>query len=212
MIKTNRIESKPFRLHPGLIVEDKLVNECVVTLLTRGDKKALQKEPESTREDTAIAQSIVRLGDITDRSLLLAHLDDLAEVDVIRINREIQRLEELCFEVGEVLEPYQKKTINTSDIASEPFALNPGVTIDGKEQRSCIVRLLRRGEIKEIERAGSDAAKDDLFFFYVIVQLGDCLNVTLEHIDALADGDVQRINDAYEELRAQHAPSSKSPE
>lgn len=208
MIK--RVESAPFKLYPGVIIVDKLVAECVVTLLSRGEKKAIEKEPESNREDTALAWSIIRLGDITDRTLILAALNDLAEVDVIRISREVQKLEEQCFEAGEVVEPLARKTINTSDIASQPFALNPGVTIGGREQKSCVVRLLRRGEIKEIERATSDTEKDDLFFFYTIVQLGDCMSVQLEHIDALADGDVQRINEAYEELRAQYAPTSKS--
>jgi hypothetical protein len=212
VIKPNRIESKPFRLNPGILVDDKRVTECVVTLLTRGEKKNLQKEPETTREDTTLAQSIVRLGEMTDRTLILANLDNLAEIDVLRINREIQRLEEQCFEAGEVVEPFQKRTMNTSEILSEAFSLNPGVTINGKEQQSCVVRLLRRGEIKEIERAGTDAAKDDLFFLYAIVQIGDCMNVTLEHIDCLAEGDVQRINEVYEELRAQHAPSLKSAE
>src|ERR1051325_11150670 len=146
----NRIESKPFRLYPGLLIGDKLVEECVVTLITRGERKSIDKEAEKDREDTALAWSILRLGEVTDRSLILASLNELAEIDVARITAQIAKLEANCLEVGEVQGPTVRRTVNTTDICSQPFALNPGITIDGKEQKSCIVRLLRRGEAKQM--------------------------------------------------------------
>jgi hypothetical protein len=209
MIK--RIESKPFRLHPGVIIDDKLATECVVTLLTRGENKGLKKEPEASREDTAIAWSIVRLGEVTDRTLILASLNDLAEVDVIRINRKVSELFEQCLADGETVEPSILKIPDVYEIRSEVFELSPGIpTPDGKWHRSCIVRLMTRGEAKQVQKRASTSEGDDLFLRFIVVQIGDLLNPTPEQLDLLIDTDIERINGEYEALRAQHAPSSKS--
>ncbi|MBI3654071.1 MAG: phage tail assembly protein [Acidobacteria bacterium] len=208
MIK--RVESRPFRLHPGVIIGDRFVDECVVTILTRGEKKALEKEPEAVREDTAIAWSIIRLGDLTDRTLILSAINDLADVDVSRITQQIAKLEADCFEAGEVQEPAIRRIVTTTDIVSQPFALNPGITVNGKEQKSCIVRLLRRGEVKQMQAQKDEMLADDMFFRFVIVQIGEVISLTNDDIDKLTDGDIQRIQEAYAELRAQYAPESKS--
>jgi hypothetical protein len=206
----NRVESKPFRLHPGVILNDKLVTECVVTILTRGEKKALEKEPEVSREDTALAWSILRLGDITDRTLILSALNDLADVDVSRIKAKSVELENQYYEAGEAEEPAIRRILSATDIAGEPFALNPGIIVDGKKQKSCIVRLMTRGESKRVQREETLEAQNDLFFLFIVAQIGDIVNVKQEHIDLLTEVDIERINEAYEELRAQYAPDAKS--
>jgi hypothetical protein len=213
LIKANRIQSKPFRLNPGILVDDKLTTECVVTLLTRGEKKALQKEPESSREDTALAMSIISLGEVTDRSLILANLDNLAEIDVLRISQKVKELEEEYLVDGERPDLLEllRKIPHVYEIRSEPFELNPGIpTEDGKWHKSCIVRLMTRGEAKQVQQRQSTSEADDIFLRFVIVQVGELLNPTPEQIDLLIDTDIERINEEYEALRAQHAPSSKS--
>jgi hypothetical protein len=209
MIK--RVESKPFKLYPGVIIENKLVSECVVTLLTRGEKKELEKEPEASREDTMIAWSIVRLGEVTDRTLILTSLNDLAEVDVLRISQKVSELHEQCLADGDIIEPSLIRIPGSYEIRSEVFELKPGIpTPDGKWHKSCIVRLMTRGEAKQAQQRLGTSEGDDLFLRFIIVQIGDLMPPTAEQIDLLIDTDIERINEQYEVLRAQHAPSSKS--
>jgi hypothetical protein len=92
---------------------------------------------------------------------------------------------------------------------SEPFAIT-GFDLDGKPQRSCIVRLLRRGEWRRIQTEIDPVKRADLTLLYSIVQIGDILKVEQKHLDLLLEMDVQIINEEVEALRERYAPVSKS--
>lgn len=211
-IETRRIESDVFTLYPGVVIDGQPKTECVVTLLTRDQVKDIQKEPEGQREDMELMYSIVRLGDVTDPTFIGVALGSLMVTDEIRIRQAVTQLQAECLTEGAPEPPTVRRIMPEIDLVSEPFALNPGVFINGQWQRTCSVRLLHRGEWKQIQAEPDPINQDDLSLYLSIVQLGNCTAVELAHVDQLTGGDVDRINEAIEELRAQYAPGSKSEE
>jgi hypothetical protein len=198
-------------LNPGVMLDGKPLTACKIRLLTRGDNKFIAAAQESERDDVALARAIVQIGEIKEREIISSLLDVLTVPDELRIRDALARLEGECLKEagGSTLDPLAR-ILSPTDISSEPFALNPGIVIGAKKLTSCIVRLLTRGEWKKIIAETSTATRDDLALLHGIVQLGDQTNITMEHINALTDVDVGRINEEAERLRAQYAPESKS--
>ncbi len=205
--------SEPFQLNPGVKDDHGTVlTECVVRLLTRADQKKLAKEPDATREDAALARRVYSVGGNTERTFIQDALDAMALVDLARIQQQYALLEADCLTGGggDAAGPRVRKIVKATDILSAPIQLNPGVYIDGEWRKTAIVRLLTRGEWKKLQAIPDDVERDDLALYFALVQLGDVVNVTPEHIDELTDGDVDRINRALEELAAEYAADTKS--
>ena len=93
---------------------------------------------------------------------------------------------------------------------SETFSLSPGVLINGQRVTTCVVRLLSRGEWRQVDAELIKMKRDDLYYLLSIVQFGDFTEVTPAHIDQLYDVDVRRINDEIGRLEGLYAPESKS--
>ena len=91
--------------------------------------------------------------------------------------------------------------------------MNPGIqSADEQWQRSCVIRLIRRGEWKQIQAEPDPRKREDLILLFTLVQIGDILKVEQEHIDDLLETDIERINKESEVLRALYALDSKSDE
>jgi hypothetical protein len=89
-----------------------------------------------------------------------------------------------------------------TDILSALFPLSPGINVDGKEIKSCVVRLLRRGELKQIDSVADPVEQSDLSLWLSIVQFGDITDVTREHVDMLTAVDEERIQKEIAELQS----------
>lgn len=211
-IRPAAIESNPFPLRPGVVVDGKLLTDCVVRVLTRGEEKEIAQEPEEERGGLELCRSIVRLGNITDQAIISEAFDFLVGTDIFRIQQAISNLQAECFTDQSIDEPATIRTLRTTDIKGAAFRLNPGLVIDGRNVNSCVVRILRRGEDKLLEKEPDPTKRDDLFLYLCVVQFGDCVNITPEMIDMLTADDCNRISDAYKELRAIYSPSDKSEE
>jgi hypothetical protein len=171
------------------------ITEAEVRLLTRADRKVIfaPGSPDE-RQDIALLKRITRLGDITDANTIATALDYLPLVDEDALQKAIVELDTKFVSVGKADLPAAKAMTRSSDIVSDVFSLNPGVIIDGREQKSCVVRLMRRGEWKQVDAEPDSQKRDDLALYFNIVQLGDCTDVTLEHLDQICLADYERIN------------------
>jgi hypothetical protein len=219
-------QSEPFNLIPGLTVDGEPVSECVLRLLTRNDLKLIAEcraEDEKAQEkggkglnppeDIELSTCIARLGSITDRTFIRLCIDQLADVDIARIRAKYLEMQSSCFpDTGVVEEPKNIKILRETDIRSKPFELNPGLEINGQWHKSAVVRLLRRGEWKQIVNEQDPVKRSDLELFHSIVQIGDCTKFTMADLDNLTDVDQERIFKAAEGLRAEYAPQPKSVE
>ena len=187
------------------------ISDCQVRLLTRGERKAIALEQdETTRDDLFFSQSIARLGTIDDRNEISEAVDSLLRGDELRIRSEMAKLDAKYLPTEPPTQPTVKRILRATDIVSKPFALNPGLTINGQEIKTCVVRLLSRGEWKTLEAEEDRIKKDDLYFLLSIVQFGNVTEIKPDYIDQLVDVDIQRINGQIGELEAQYAPASKS--
>ena len=213
MFKPAEAHSKLFHLNPGIRTsKGEALTECVVRLLTRADIKEIAREPEASRDDAALARHIVRIGDVTESSSILLAVAELVSVDELRIRTQVAEFEAECLKPADAVKPVTRPPLRETDIAGEVFTLSPGPLIHGARATACRVRLLTRAENKIIEAQADPEVRDDLFFLFAIIQLGNHTQITQEHIDALTLDDAERIGDAYTELRAQYAPDSKSGE
>ena len=212
MNTADEILSTTFELNPGIVLKGAKITDCQVRLISRADRKVLPLvESETEREDTFLTQSIARFGSITDKNQIRDLIDKLYMGDELRIREEIATLEAQFVRASKKPEePAVKKIVRASDILSEPFSLNPGVLINGQRVTTCVVRLLSRGEWRQLEAEQNSIKKNDLYFLLSIVQFGDITEITSEHIDELLDVDVQRINDEIGRLEEIYAPDSKS--
>ncbi|MEW6212789.1 MAG: hypothetical protein AB1631_30970 [Acidobacteriota bacterium] len=208
-IKSPPFTSDPFPLKPGVVIDGKPAADCVVRLLVRSEQAAISKEPESQRDSVALARSIVRLGDCTDQNAIRLAVDALTMTDEARIRAKIAELEARALTDREPGEVQINRAEYAYDVLSQPFALNPGIIWKGNRIEIAVVRLIRRGEYKIIERETETEARDTLTLLYGIHQLGQHYP-TEEMLDLLSLPDIQRIFDQMEKLRAQHAPESKS--
>ena len=203
--------SDPFKLSPGIVVKGARITDCQVRLLTRGERKAIALEQdETTRDDLFFAQSIARLGTIEDRNEISEAVDSLLRGDELRIRGEMAKLDAKFLPTEPPTSPTVKRILRATDIVSKPFALNPGLAIDKQQIKTCVVRLLTRGEWKKLEAEDDGIKKDDLFFLLSIVQFGNIIEIKPEYVDQLVDVDIQRINGEIGELGAQYAPETKS--
>ncbi len=203
--------SKPFQLYPGITgPKGEAITECVVRLLTRKDEREIAACLEGTRDDARLARQIARLGSIADRSELMSAVEHLALVDELRIRQKAAELEAECLATAEAPPLTVRKIVSPTDIISGQIALAPGVFIGDQWQKFCIVKLLTRGEWKQMQAEQDEIKRVDTELYLSVVQFGTCTKVEPSHIDQLTDGDVGRIMMAIEELAAQYAPLSKS--
>src|SRR6185436_3550020 len=133
-------------------------------------------------------------------------VDNLLRGDELRIRSEMAKLDAKFLPTEPPPLPTVKRILRATDIVSKPFALNPGLTINGQQIKTCVVRLLTKGEWKTLEAEEDRIKKDDLFFLLSVVQFGNIIEIKPEHIDQLVDVDIQRINGQIGELEAQYAP------
>lgn len=212
-VSTAPAASQPFTLNPGVVFDSKVQKECVVRLLTRRDFVAIAKlGTDEERADALLARSIQKLGTITDQSLIAEMVEFLTRPDFDRINEQIAALETQYSEAPATSLAALRKRIPSTELVSDPFPLNPGITINKKHLASCIVRLMTRGEWKKIEAESDPLVRDDMSLGLSIVQLGDETLITEEHLNALTLPDTARINTALEDLRVRFAPETKSHE
>ena len=212
MNTADEILSTSFELNPGIVLKGVKIKHCQIRLLTRGERKAIALEQdETTRDDLFFAQSIARFGTIEDRNEIGDLVDKLVRADELRIRGEMAKLDAKFLTTDTPPEePAVKKTVRASDILSEPFSLNPGIVINGQRVTTCVVRLLTRGEWRQVQALENKAERDDLYYLLSVVQFGEVTNTTPGHIDELLDVDVQRINDEIGRLEELYAPESKS--
>lgn len=209
-IETPPFHSEPFPLRPGVQIGDIQATECVVRLLTRGDEKVVAKEPEDNQATIALARRIVRLGTVDDPSLiLLAVQDALTKTDEFRILSAYAALEARALGSDEPEPVRLRRTAYSTDVIGEPFELKPGFIWDGKPIKTAVVRLIRRGEFRLIEKETDETRRDDLTIYFSLHQLGES-EPTFEMIDLLTSPDMKRILDQEEALRARNAPADKS--
>lgn len=205
-------QSDPIKLSPGVQINGKVVTEAVVRLLTRANHKAAQKEPnEDDREDVLLCLATVRLGDVTDQSLIGEAISFLTTPDIVKLRAAVGELEakHLTAGIPPADEPVSL-TVPVSELSSKPFALNPGVEIEGVMETTCRVRLLTRGQWRETQEASPELERQDLALWFAIAELGGRTKIERAWVDALLDVDVRRINQEVEALRELHAPSPKS--
>ena len=203
--------SEPFQLNPGVASGSQVITECVVQLLTRGDRKVISAVTnDGDRADVWLAWSIARLGPHTDRETIKTLTLGMLEGDEERVQREIEKLRARFADKVETADLAFERILRPTDIVSEGFALSPGIVVDEKQINTCKVRLLTRGDLKALDKVNDEQERDDLAMLLSIYQLGDITEVTPAHVDMLTAPDEEKINQAIKELRAKYSPGSKS--
>jgi hypothetical protein len=197
-------------LNPGFTFRNQRITTCEVRLLTRAQRKAIAQEKEADkRDDLLLGQSIVRFSNIENANDIADALDYLLYADEERIEKALSDLENQ-FKDAPDPEPLKvQKIVRSTDILSPVFALNPGIRVDGKEIKSCVVRLLTRSEARQVASEPDESVADDLALYFSIVQMGSLTNVTLEHINMLTGPDEIRIKEAMAALRESFRPSPR---
>src|SRR5687767_1436311 len=89
-----KIESPEINLNPGIVYDGKEIKTAKVRLLQRGERKAIDLLPEDKQDDKAFIDSIVSLGQITDRAKIGEAVEFLYAPDEARINIAIKELHE----------------------------------------------------------------------------------------------------------------------
>jgi hypothetical protein len=194
--------SPVIKLNPGLTFRGQQITEAQVKLLKRADRKAIEARPAEERFDVFLVRSIARLGSLTSPEEINEASGFLLLPDEERISGAINDLLAQFSETPQPDQPGVKREVLATDLLSQPFGLNPGISIDGVEVKSCIVRLLRRGELKQLAAITDPVEETDLSLWLSIVQLGDITDVTREHIDMLTTVDEERIHREAAELLA----------
>jgi hypothetical protein len=204
-------------LRPGVRIDQTEFVEATVKLLTRGEQSAIFKLPEAERVDAQIARVIHSLHgargiEQTDRGIIASVIDALAVVDADRILSAAAELEQEYTQLSPAGPPVPLPRIpGNTEIISDAFELNPGIQVGGEKITTCRVRLLTRGEWRQLDSETDPQARLDLELLNTIVQLGGSATITIEHVQALTLPDCERINSQVEALRAQYAPETKRP-
>jgi hypothetical protein len=212
----NNLPTTTVKLNPGFTFIDSKgqqhrIDEAEIGLLTRAERKVILavKDDPVEQDDVALLKRVKRLGPVTDSNEIRAALEYLPGPDEERIRLAVEEFEKTFEAASKPAPPKAKRIVEESDILSSVFALNPGVVINGKAHKSCVVRLLRRGEWKQIDAEADEEKKNDLALWLSIVQLGDLTEVELEHIDLLASGDEERINEEVKRLEDSFRPDRR---
>lgn len=200
--------SEPITLSPGVMLNGSAVTEARVRLITRADRSAASKEPEDNRESFILARQIASFGSSRDQTLIASAVDHLTAPDEARLRNAISELEAVFFLAPTLDKQGSVPVVPTSDILSEEFSLNPGIVVNEVEYKTARIRMVTRGQWKEIQ-AAPDADRDDLTLFYAIASLGGEVPQR-DWVMMLTDVDVERINNEITELRERYAPAPKS--
>jgi hypothetical protein len=199
--------SDPIDLNPGLRINGSMVTTARVKLLVKREIKQILQAPEDERLDLELKYSLLNLGNVTDRRIIEAAVSDLTSVDEIRLHTSISelRLKYMNPQVAAPAPAAEKDfTIEGIEIVSEPFALNPGLVINGQVITEARVRLLWRSQWTEVDAQPSDSEKGDLSFLYSIHSLGNHTDreIIRAAVGSLTMPDVARIQDEVDALLA----------
>jgi hypothetical protein len=203
------VVSPPIKLNPGFSFRGQRITEAEVKLLPRAQRKAIAKHPPEEQGDLFLLRSISRLGHLTDPQDIAEAFEFILAPDEERLTQALNDLRAEYSEAPKPEQPKIKRVVLPTDEVSQPFGLNPGINVAGREIKSCVVRLLRRGELKQIEAIADEMEQADMSLWLSIVQLGDLTDVTLEHVDLLTLADEERINKEIAELRDSFRPGPR---
>jgi hypothetical protein len=193
--------SPVIKLNPGFTYKGQRITEAQVRLLNRADRKAIARRAPEEQDEAFLLRSIVSFGQVKDRTEIASAFEYLLAPDEERITRALNALQAQFADAPEPEQPKVKRVVLATDLLSKPFGLSPGINIAGIEIKSCVVRLLRRGELKQLDAVADPVEQSDLSLWMSVVQFGDITDVTREHIDMLAAVDEERIQREIAELQ-----------